>query len=210
LSCSGQQCYASLDFARLRGNRRHEEDAMTKSTQALDRTFIDAFADRWHQAWNSHDPARVAALCTSDVVLEQSSSPTLRGYSGAEQSVRQLHTASADYRFEATEAPYLSRDGHKAIVPWRMTGIMTGPLVPPGLAPTGQPVVIQGDDHWEFRDGLIARCRVLFDVNDLSVQLGATPPPGSAGEKAGVLLQHLLARRMRARARKGGARLGNR
>jgi hypothetical protein len=183
---------------------------VTESTQALDRTFIDAFANRWHEAWNSHDPARVAALCTSDVVLEQSSSPTLRGHSGAEQSVQQLHTASADYHFEATEAPYLAADGHKAIVPWRMTGRMTGPLVPPGLAPTDQPVVINGDDHWEFRDGLIARCRILFDANELSVQLGATPPPGSAGEKVGVLLQHLQARRMRFHARKGGAVVGNR
>lgn len=114
-------------------------------------------------------------------------------------------SASADYRFEPTEPPYLSTDGRKAIVPWRMTGTMTGPLDPPGMAPTGQAVTLEGDDHWELRDGLMARCRILFDANALSVQLGATPPPGSTGERIGLLLQHLVARRMRARAAKGGA-----
>ena len=182
---------------------------MTQAAQVLDRAFIDSFADRWHDAWNSHDPGRVAALCTADIVLEQSSTPTRHGRAGVEESVRQLATSSDDFRFHPTEPPFLSADGRKAIVPWRMTGTMTGPLVPPGFAPTGQEVSLEGDDHWEFRDGLMARCRILFDVNDLNVQLGATPPPGSTGEKAGVLLQRLAARRLRARARKVASKGGD-
>ena len=176
------------------------EAGMTQGGQVLERTFINAFAERWHEAWNSHDPSRVAALCTTDVVLEQSSSPTMHGHAGVEASVRQLARAFSDYRFEPTEPPYLSADGRKAIVPWRMHGTLTGPLVPPGFAPTGEPVTFDGDDHWEFRDGLLARCRILFDANDFGVQVGAAPPPGTAGEKVTVWLQRLAARRMRARA----------
>jgi ketosteroid isomerase-like protein len=182
---------------------------VTQTAQAIDRAFIDAFAERWHDAWNSHDPGRVAALCTADIVLEQSSSPTQHGRAGVEEVVRQLATAFGDFRFTPTEPPLLSADGRKAIAPWRMTGTMTGPLVPPGFAPTGQRLTLEGDDHWEFRDGLTSRCRTLFDANELTVQLGATPPPGSTGEKAGVLLQRLAARRLRARARKAAGTAQN-
>jgi hypothetical protein len=180
---------------------------MTQLHQALDRDFVDSFCDRWHEAWNTHDPSRVVALCSPRLVLEQSSAPTAHGHEGIAASVRQLATASADYRFESLEPPFLSADGRTAIVPWRFTGTMTGPFVPPGFAPTGRPVSFEGDDHWQFEDGLLAWCRVLFDANDVSVQMGATPPPGSAGEKAAVLLQHLTARWSRARAgRTAGAR----
>jgi hypothetical protein len=90
-----------------------------------------------------------------------------------------------------------------------MTATMTGPLVPPGFAPTGQRLTLEGDDHWEFQDGLTSRCRTLFDANELTVQLGGTPPPGSTGEKAGVLLQRLAARRLRARAWKAAGTAEN-
>jgi uncharacterized protein (TIGR02246 family) len=173
---------------------------VTGPVQLIERAFLDAFTERWHDAWNAHDPARVAALCTPDVVLEQPSAPTTRGRAGVEASVRQLATASDDYRFETVGTPFLSADGRAAIVVWHMVGTSTGPLVPPGFAPTGRQVSLDGDDHWEFRDGLMARCRILFDANEMAVQLGAAPPPGSAGERAAVVLQRLAARRMRARA----------
>ncbi len=43
---------------------------MTEQGQPVDRAVGDAFAERWHAAWNAHDPARVAELCTPDIVLE--------------------------------------------------------------------------------------------------------------------------------------------
>jgi hypothetical protein len=45
------------------------------------------------------------------------------------------------------------------------------------------------------------RCRVQFDADELAVQLGAAPAPGSAGEKVAVLLQRLSAWGMRRRGR---------
>jgi hypothetical protein len=77
---------------------------------------------------------------------------------------------------------------------------MTGPLDPPGFAPTGTRIQFEGDDHWEFRGDLVCRCRVLYDANDIAVQLGATPAPGSRGERLGVALQRLQARSARRRA----------
>jgi ketosteroid isomerase-like protein len=172
---------------------------MTSTLQTVDHDFLRRFSDRWHAAWNSHDPEQVVALCTPDVVLEQSSSPTLHGHAGVRAAVAQLVRASEDYRFEEAGALCLSADGRTAVVPWRLTGTMTGPLVPPGFAPTGRAITLEGDDHWQFDDGLMARTRALFDTSALAVQLGAAPAPGSAGEKAAVLLQRLTAAWMRRR-----------
>jgi hypothetical protein len=33
---------------------------------------------------------------------------------------------------------------------------MTGPLDPPGFAPTGARIQLEGDDHWEFRGELMS------------------------------------------------------
>jgi len=173
---------------------------MTSVLQSVDHDFVRAFADRWHAAWNAHDPAAVTALCHPAIVLEQSGSPVRSGHSGVEESVAELVRASADFRFEEAAAPCLSRDGRIAVVPWRFAGTMTGPLTPPGFAPTGRVVSFEGDDHWQWQEGLLVHCRGLFDVNDLAVQIGAAPAPGSTGEKAAVLLQRLTARGMRRRA----------
>jgi hypothetical protein len=79
-------------------------------------------------------------------------------------------------------------------VPWRMLGTHTGPIDPPGFAPTGKPFVLEGVDHWTFRDGLVAVYRADYDLNGLLRQLGIAPRPGSAGERAMVLMQRAGAR----------------
>jgi len=37
--------------------------------------------------------------------------------------------------------------------------------------------VIDGVDHWTFRDGLVSRCRTYWDLNDFLRQLGLAPSP---------------------------------
>ena len=102
--------------------------------------------------------------------------------------------AFPDYRFEEPEPPYMAADRPKAIAPWRMTGTNTGPIEPPGFAPTGRVFVVEGVDPWLIRDGLVARYRADWDVNGLMRQLGLIPQPGSAGERAMVLVQRATAR----------------
>jgi hypothetical protein len=85
-------------------------------------------------------------------------------------------------------------------MPWRFTGRMTGPLDPPGFAPTNELVTFSGVDLWEFDGDRIRRTEALFDVNGIAVQIGAAPAPGSTGEKIGVTLQRLEAAKRRRRA----------
>jgi hypothetical protein len=75
-----------------------------------------------------------------------------------------------------------------------MRGTMSGPLDPPGFAPTGRSMEVEGVDLWTMRDGRIARYRAFYDVNDLARQLAIAPSPGSRAEQAMVRLQRLQAR----------------
>jgi hypothetical protein len=74
-----------------------------------------------------------------------------------------------------------------------MRGTMKGPLDPPGFAPTGRSMEVEGVDLWMMRDGRIARYRAFYDINDLARQLGIAPPAGSRADRAMVRLQRLQA-----------------
>ena len=65
---------------------------------------------------------------------------------------------------------------------------------PPGFASTGKRIDIDGIDVWDFAEGRIERYRAYYDMAALARQIGAMPPPGSAGERVGVLLQRTQAR----------------
>ena len=71
---------------------------------------------------------------------------------------------------------------------------MCGAIDPPGFAPTGRNVRVEGIDQWTMRDGRIARYRAFYDMNDLARQLGIVPAAGSGAERGMVALQRLQAR----------------
>jgi hypothetical protein len=47
---------------------------------------------------------------------------------------------------------------------------------------------------WDFAGGRLERYRAYYDMAALARQIGAMPPPGSAGERVGVVLQRAQAR----------------
>jgi hypothetical protein len=51
-----------------------------------------------------------------------------------------------------------------------------------------------GADFHEYRDGKVARLRIVFDMADCMRQLGALPATGSRGEKAMAALARLQGR----------------
>ena len=166
----------------------------TTSTAMLDRGFLEDFGHRWLDAWNLHDPQALAALCSEDVEFTDPAIGTVHGRGAVAEWVRTCARAFPDYRFEEPEPPYISSDRPKAIVPWRMRGTHTGPIEPPGFAPTGRVFALDGVDHWWFHDGLVQHYRADYDLNGLLRQLGIVPGPGSRGERAMVLMQRAGAR----------------
>ena len=164
------------------------------TTERLDPAFLEDFGHRWADAWNNHDGDALAQLVTEDVEFFDPAIGTVHGRPPVAEWVRQCSRAFPDYRFEEPEPPYIAGDRPKAIVPWVMRATNTGPIDPPGFAPTGKSIVLEGVDHWWFRGGLVARYRADYDSLGLMRQLGIVAPPGSRGERAMVMLQRLGAR----------------
>lgn len=77
---------------------------------------------------------------------------------------------------------------------------MTGPLYPPGFAPTNGRVKMAGIDVCEFRDHLACHVGCFSETAPVARQIGAMPLPGSGSERFGVLLQRLAARKLRRKA----------
>jgi steroid delta-isomerase-like uncharacterized protein len=167
-------------------------------------TVTDEFARDWPPrfaaAWNSHDPGRLAALATDDVFWEDPfihGEGHLEGAAALRDWLTSVWRAIPDLTFAIVGEPLVSLDRTKLGAYWRGTGRNTGPLEPPGFAPTDRTVLMTGFDLHEFRDGLLSRVVTVTDVNSVARQIGAAPPPNSLGERLGVRVQRLGAARMR-------------
>jgi steroid delta-isomerase-like uncharacterized protein len=170
------------------------------STTAPSLTDLDAFCARYLAAWNDHDATAMAPLVTSDVVWEDPALPgPAHGVAAVQEFMRGSWIAFPDLRFDETDQPHRTAGGDQVAWRWRMRGTMRGAVDPPGFAPTGRAMAIEGVDLWTMRDGRIARYRAFYDMNDLARQLGIAPAPGSRGEQGMVRLQRLQAALMRRR-----------
>jgi predicted ester cyclase len=151
---------------------------------------------------NEHDIRHISTIFTEDIEFQDDAWPeTMRGHADVERFITALWRAMPDLRFELVEGPYLSEDGRHAAARVRAGGTMIGSFDPPGFAPTDSRVTVEFAGFYELEGDRIKRERVILDMNDVGVQSGAAPAPGSRGERLAVAMQHLTARRMRRRVR---------
>jgi steroid delta-isomerase-like uncharacterized protein len=161
----------------------------------LDLEWLDAFAADFLAAWNSRDVDALLALMTEDVVYDDSAWPAqMRGQDDVRAFLTAIWRAVPDLTFSFVEHPYVVPGKPKAAFHWRATGTFTGPLDPPGYAPTGRSATWEGIDLQEYRDHRIARLRTEFDLMDLSRQLGLLPAQGSRAEQALTRVQRAAMR----------------
>src|SRR3954469_20687593 len=146
-------------------------------------------------AWNSQSAHAMAELLTEDVFWSDPALPEpARGIAAVQEFMRTSWQAFPDLRFEEPNPPHMSITGDSVAWAWRMHGTMSGPIEPPGFAPTGKSMTVDGVDIWIMRAGTIATYHACYDLMDLSRQLGIMPPPGSRAERATVGVQRLQAR----------------
>ena len=166
--------------------------------ETIDAAWADEFAERWAEAWNSHDAERVFELMTDDIVYEDSAWPeTMRGKAAVREFLDYTWRAFPDLTFEGVGGAHVASDRPGAAFWWKGTATHTGPIDPPGIPPTGKRIEFEGADFHEYRDGKVARLRIVFDMNDLSRQMGLLPERGSAMERAMVGMQKLRSRAKR-------------
>jgi steroid delta-isomerase-like uncharacterized protein len=152
------------------------EDEMaetTTSAQTVASEWVQKFLERWLAAFNSRRPERVLELMTDDIVYDDSGSPqAMRGHAQVREFLEFLWRAFPDFSVEAVGGPLVAADGPRAAFWWRSRMTNTGPIDPPGIPPTGKPVEYEGADFHEYCDGKVARLQVVFDMADVSRQLG--------------------------------------
>jgi steroid delta-isomerase-like uncharacterized protein len=167
---------------------------MTTTGAGIDQAFAHEFAQRWLDAWNSHQPERVLELMAEDIVYEDSAAPeTMRGHAEVRPFIDSTWRAFPDMRFELLGLyPHASEP--KAALHWRSWATNSGPIDPPGLRATGKSLQLDGVDLHEYRDGKIARLTIVFDMAEAMRQLGSLPQPGSRGERVMVGLGNLQSR----------------
>jgi steroid delta-isomerase-like uncharacterized protein len=157
-----------------------------------------ALFERNYRLLNEHDVRHIPAVFTEDIEFEDDAWPeTIRGHAEMERFLTALWRAMPDFRFEILEGPYLAEDGRHAAARVRAGGTATGRFDPPGFAPTGARVTSEFGGFYEFEGERIKRGRIIVNMNDVGVQIGAAPAPGSRSERLGVAMQRLNARRMR-------------
>jgi hypothetical protein len=178
----------------------------------LDRLEKDDFFERWETAWNTHDLGLLETLVTEDIVWEDPAmfGETVHGRGEFRAFNEMLFRAIPDVRFEGTGDLYPSLAGNGLALPWRMTGTFTGELAfwgkrygskPPAWAPTGRALDIQGVDLYEFREGLISKWTIVYDLYGFSQQVGLLPARDREITSLVLRAQRIIASRMRRRAR---------
>ena len=76
------------------------------SAQKFDSAWVDAFVERWGNAWNAHDRAQVLELLTDDIVYDDSASPTtMRGKADVRELLDLTWRAFPDLTFELIAGP---------------------------------------------------------------------------------------------------------
>lgn len=157
-------------------------------------TDFDALADGLQAAFSGRDPAAFSGVLALDVHWEDPLCPRpLESVGALAEHVERLWTAFPDVRMEAA-GPRL-HEGSAAALPVKLLGHHRGEL--PELPPTDRFVVVHGVLWCELaQDGKrLWRVRAIFDLYDAAVQLGVLPKPGSAGERAMLLLRGFGLRR---------------
>jgi steroid delta-isomerase-like uncharacterized protein len=158
-------------------------------------------ATRQLAAVNQHDPDAVAALFAPDAKIDTPSTPDGIGPEAIRADYTRLFRAFPD--LTVTELDRLhSDDGNRVAILWTATATHTGPLEPPGFAPSLVRGGSRGMTHTEVRDGKVVSFRLYYDLTDLGRQIGAVPPEGTFAERIGVRMQRMKASGMRRKNRR--------
>ncbi|HEY1689156.1 MAG TPA: ester cyclase [Solirubrobacteraceae bacterium] len=99
---------------------------------------------------------------------------------GVREFIGELLRALPDMKMEVLST---TSEGDRCAVQWRLSGTFAGPGKFNGLAPTGDPVLVEGVDLIAVRDGLIQSNDAYQDTMTLPREIGMMPGRGSAAEQ---------------------------
>ena len=170
------------------------DDAATATTGSRD--TAEGSRRLLEETFNEGNLELADQLVAPDAVNHDPAEPAhMRGLRGPEvlkRTVKMYRAAFPDVRITVDDV--ITADD-KVVLRWHSEGTHRGELE--GLAPTGARGSITGISIDLWKDGKIVESWTEWDNLGLARQLGAAPPEGSVGEKLGLQMQRLMARRMR-------------
>lgn len=123
------------------------------------------------EAWNSHDPQRVAALCARDYEGENVGEATPhRGPAGMAASVAAYLTAFPDLHFIIDDVVI---QGERVVQVWQAHATHRGPLM--NIPATNRRIAVRGASLLTFRAGQLYRAVYIWDVAGLLREIGLLP-----------------------------------
>lgn len=155
----------------------HRGAARTRRNSATD---TEGIARRYFEAIGEHDLDAAVALWSPG------GTENVRGLieTTAPEGVREFLTgwigAMPDLSMEVVET---TTEDERCAVQWRAKGVFAGPEAMSGVAPTGDPIVLEGVDVLTVRDGLIRSNEAFSDTMAFARQIGMMPARGSAAEQ---------------------------
>lgn len=136
---------------------------MSEQTQAVVRQIL--------AAWNSHDPARVAAHYTEDCrVVDVAIAQPPVGCEGVRQMFEAYYHAFPD--LEITSDAIII-DGDQVAIFWTARASHQGSIL--SIPPSGRAVTTRGVNHLVLRDDKVCETLTIWDVAGMLRGLGLLP-----------------------------------
>lgn len=165
------------------------------ATEQTHDTQIREVTERWMQAWNDKDADALVACIADDLHYTDPAWPeVMRSAEDVRAFTAACWRAMPDMRFTEPLGLSISEDGSWGSAPWHMSATLTGPFDPPGYAPTGDRIELDGVDVFEVRGGKIARLATHYDAMEIGRAIGLLPARGSRAERMAARAQGLMAK----------------
>jgi steroid delta-isomerase-like uncharacterized protein len=127
------------------------------------------------EAWNSHDPDRLAGCVTDDVVFDDKVlGERVEGKDGIRAMLAEmLESFSSDFRMQQGDLVVATEDTWAA--EWILSGTNDREDKPHGLPNTGRAYTIRGLSIGRVRDGKIAEEHLYWNMAEYLQQVGLMP-----------------------------------
>ncbi len=153
---------------------------------------VRGFFTRWLELSNAGDWDAVAAMMHPEIVLrDPMMAEPARGKDAALARARGQYEPFPDGRATMVGEPFVAVDGPELAYRWRFTGTHLRPVDPPGFAPTGLGVEVDGTSVLRFDGPRVVAATLFFDTTQVARQLLAAPRAGGRLEHAVALGQRL-------------------
>lgn len=122
-------------------------------------------------AWNTHDPAQVAAHYTEDCrIMDVAIAQPPIGRNGVQQMFEAYYHAFPD--LEITPDTIIT-EGNQAAIFWTARATHQGAIL--SIPPSGRPVTARGVNYLVVQDGKVCETLTIWDVAGMLRGLGLLP-----------------------------------